>query len=167
MVRNRHPHPLSCAELAFGLLVSYFKERGGFVPGVVEGFIDFIPLDLKPGEPLAALGMVGGGVNFAPPDLKPRGVIVVFAFRITRRGIELAPFDFEPGHRITSNGVVWRFVDLAHALTFSSLALPGPLKGEYRGWALGGTLHLVDQGSASYFFLRNSRIFLFTDSRPL
>lgn len=93
---------------------------------MVEGFIDFIPLDLKPGEPLAALGMVGGGVYFAPPDLKPRGVIVVFAFRITRRGIELAPFDFEPGHGITSDGVVECLIDLAHVLTFSNVAPPAP-----------------------------------------
>ncbi len=101
---------------------------------MVGSFIDFIPLDLKPGEPLEALGMVGGGVDFAPPDLKPRGVIVVVAFRITRRGIELVPFDFEPGDRITSDWVVARLIDLAHSLTFSSVARPGPLKGVYRGW---------------------------------
>ena len=100
---------------------------------MVEGFIDIIPLDLEPGEPLAALRVVGGGVDFAPPDLKPRGVIVVFTFRIAWCGVQFAPFDFEPGHRITSNGVVWRLIDLAHALTFSSVARPGPLKGEYRG----------------------------------
>ena len=123
---------------------------------MVEGFIDFIPLDLKPGEPLAALGVVGGGVDFAPLDFKPRGVIVVFTFRIARRGVQFAPFDFEPGHRITSNGVVWRLIDLAHALTFSSVARPGPLKGEYRGWALGGTLHLVDQGLAGHYRLTSS-----------
>ncbi len=134
---------------------------------MVGSFINLASLDLEPGELLAALGVVGGGVDFAPPDLKPRGVIVVVAFRITRRGIELVPFDFEPGHRIASNGVVECLIDLAHALTFSSVSRPGPLKGEYRSWALGGTLHLVDQGSASYFFLRDSRIFLFTDSRPL
>ena len=93
---------------------------------MVEGFIDFVSLDLKPGEPLAALGMVGGGVYFAPPDLKPRGVIVVFTFRIAWCGIELAPFDFEPGHRIASDGVVWRLIDLAHALTFSNVAPPAP-----------------------------------------
>ena len=102
---------------------------------MVEGFIDFVSLDLKPGEPLAALGMVGGGVEFAPINFKPRGVIVVFTFRIAWRGVQLAPFDFEPGHRITSNGVVWRFVDLAHALTFSSVARPGSLKGLGRGEA--------------------------------
>ena len=115
--------------------------------GVVGRFINLASLDLEPGELLAALGMVGGGVDFAPLDLKPRGVIVVFTFRIARRGIELAPFDFKPGHRIASNGVVECLINLSHALTFSSVALPGPLKGEYRGWALGGTLHLVDQGS--------------------
>ncbi len=97
---------------------------------MVEGFVDFIPLDLEPGELLAALGMVGGGVDFTPPDLKPRGVIVVFTFRSAWRGIELVPFYFEPGHRITSDWVVARLINLTHALTFSSVALPGPLKGE-------------------------------------
>ena len=92
---------------------------------MVEGFKDFIPLDLEPGEPLAALGMVGGGVDFAPLDLKPRGVIVVFTFRIAWRGVQFAPFDFEPGHGIASDWVVERLINLAHALTFSNVALPG------------------------------------------
>ncbi len=74
--------------------------------GVVGSFINLASLDLKPGELLAALGVVGGGVDFAPPDLKPRGVIVVFTFRISRRGVQLVPFDFEPGDRITSDWVV-------------------------------------------------------------
>ena len=134
--------------------------------GVVGSFINLASLDLEPGELLAALGMVGGGVEFAPLDLKPRGVIGVIAFRISRRGVQFTPFDFEPGHRITSDWVVARLIDLAHVLTFSSVAPPGPLKGEYRGWAL-GVLLPGRPGLASYFFLRNSRIFLFTDSRPV
>ena len=94
---------------------------------MVGCFKDFIPPNLEPGELLAALGVVGGGVDFAPPDLKPRGVIVVFAFRITRRRIELVPFDFEPGDRITSDWVVWRFVNLAHAfLPLTALPAPAP-----------------------------------------
>ncbi len=91
--------------------------------GVVGRFINLASLDLEPGELLAALGMVGGGVDFAPLDLKPRGVIVVVAFRIARRGVQFAPFDFEPGDRIASNGVVECLINLAHALTFSSVAL--------------------------------------------
>lgn len=111
--------------------------------GVVGSFINLASPDLEPGELLVALGVVGGGVDFAPPDLKPRGVIVVFAFRITRRGIELVPFDFEPGHRIASDWVVWRLIDLAHALTFGR------------------------PGFSRYFFFKNFCIFLFTDSRPV
>ncbi len=103
-----------------------------------EGFIDSIPLDLEPGELLAALGMVGGGVEFAPLDLKPRGVIGVFAFRISRRGVQFTPFDFEPGHRITSDWVVARLIDLAHVLTFSSVAPPRPLEGGVPGVGVGG-----------------------------